>query len=517
MSVSVLGLVLTLLSGCTTLRAVCPAEGGRPWVEVRSPHFSVRTNLDGETAEEATRELELLRQGLLQAWAGTFDPPGTVEVIVLANHSALEDFTNVRIEGFSATTADGPVLVLAGNAYALSEAPADVGTQAHELTHYLSEFALVRQPRWLSEGLAAYLESIILRPDKHEVILGGLHSGFLAHVLRSGWRTLDELWEWDGKGLLGTAESRNYYASSWLWVHFFISRHPARFDEFQTRLMSGEEPRQAWEESFRGAEDLAGELHAYVHGGRHVTYPTITAPLPPVKSPLQMRTLEPAEVHAIRAQLFLMTPGAAPPEERLHHAEQEMAQALKEDPGNVAATLLRIRSTVDPSRRLGLAQQLVERHPDSGQAWDALAQALDAAGNTSEEQESARLRAVELLPDSVSAQNGLAGFYARTSQPEKGLTAARRAVALAPGNPAVLDTWSTILFQLGRCPEALSAQQLAADTLHESTPERLRRTVHDTLARYEAVCGAASGVPATAPAVPTAAPGVPTAPGPSGL
>jgi tetratricopeptide (TPR) repeat protein len=493
-----LGLVLAVLSGCASSRALCPAEGGLPWVEVRSPHFSVRTHLDADTAEEATRELELLRQGLLQAWAGNFDPPGNVEVIVLRNQRALGEFTNIRIEGFSATTEDGPVLVLAGNAYGLSEAAADVGTQAHELTHYLSEFALVRQPRWLSEGLAAYLESISLRPDKHEVILGGLHHPFLNHVRRSGWRTLDELWEWDGKGLLSTAESRQYYASSWLWVHFFISRHGDRFDDFQTRLMRGDDPRQAWEQSFRGVRDLAGELRGYVYGGGHVTYPTVVAPLAPVKHHLQTRVLEPAEVHAIRAQLFLMTPGAAPPEERLEHAQREMAQALKEDPNNVTANLLRIRSTGDPSHRLALAQQLVERHPQSGQAWDALAQALDAAGNTSEEQESARLRAVELLPDSISAQNGLARFYARTSQPEKGQAAARRAVALAPGNPAVLDTWSTILFQLGRCQDALSTQQLAADMLHESTPERLRRTVHDTLARYEAVCGAAAA-PTTSP------------------
>ncbi|NMO21778.1 hypothetical protein HPC49_33930 [Pyxidicoccus fallax] len=501
---AVLGWVLSVLAGCVSPRALCPLDGGNPWVEVRSPHFSVRTNLDADTAEEAARELELLRQGLLQAWSGSFDPPGTVEVIVLRNQRALEEFTNVRIEGFSAATADGPMLVLAGNAYALSEDPADPGTQAHELTHYLSEFALVRQPRWLSEGLAAYLESIRLRPEKQQVILGELHLPFYNHVRRSGWRTLEELWEWDGKGLLSTAESRQYYASSWLWVHFFISRHGERFEDFQTRLMRGEEPRSAWEESFRGVKDLAGQLHGYVHGGPHVTYPAIIAPLPPITSPLRTRPLEAAEVHAIRAQLFLMTPGAAPPEDRMEKAEREMAQALKENPNNVTANLMRIRAALDPFRRLELARRLVEQHPASGPAWDALAQALDAAGNTSEEQEAARLRAVELQPDSVSAQNGLAGFYARTSRPEKGLDAARSALSLAPGNPAVLDTWSTILFQLGRCNEALSAQQLAADMLHESTPERLRRTVHDTLARYEAVCGAAA-TPATAPAAAPAA------------
>lgn len=503
---AVLGLMLAVLSGCSAMRARCPLEGGHPWVEVRSPHFNVRTNLDTETAEETARELELLRQGLLQAWGGSFDPPGTVEVIVLRNRRSLEEFTKVRIEGFSTATSDGPVMVMAGNAYALSEASADPGTQAHELAHYLSEFALVRQPRWLSEGLASYLESIRLRPEEQLVVLGRLHYGFFRHVTRAGWRTLDELWEWDSKGLLSTAESRQYYASSWLWVHFFISRHGERFADFQTRIMLGEEPRRAWEESFRGVKDLAGELHGYVHGKGHVTYPTITAPLLPVTSPLHTRPLEAAEVHAIRAQLFLITPGAAPPEERLEKAAREVAQGLKESPDNVTINLLHLRSTADPLRRLELARRLVERHPDSGQAWDALAQALDSAGNTSEEQESARLRAVELLPNSVSAQNGLASFYARTAQPEKGQDAAQRALGLAPGSPAVLDTWSTILFQLGRCQEALSAQQLAAEMLHESTPERLRRTIHDTLARYEAVCGkAATPAPASLPS-PAAAP-----------
>ncbi|XSF00257.1 hypothetical protein VZL07_27090 [Pseudomyxococcus flavus] len=496
--------MLALLSGCAGMRALCPREGGRPWVEVRSPHFTVRTNLDATTAEEAAQELEMLRQGLLQAWGGSFDPPGTVDIILLHNRSALEEFTNIRIEGFSTSTEDGPLLVLAGHAYALSEATADITTQAHELTHYLSERALVRQPRWLSEGLASYLETIALRPERREVILGRLHDAFYNHVWRHGWRTLDELWEWDRKGMLSTAESRQYYASSWLWVHFFISRHGARFEDFQKRLMRGEEPRHAFDSAFHGAKDLAGELHGYVRRPGHMNYRTTTAPLALVPSPLQTRPMRTAEVHAVRAQLFLMSPGAAPLEERLPYIEREMEEATREEPGNVDAMLLRIRSTEDPFRRLALARELVDRHPDSGHAWDALAQALDAAGNTSEEQEAARVRAVELLPDSVSAQNGLAGFYARTAQPEKGLAAAQRALALAPGNSAVLDTWSTILFQLGRCPEALDAQELAADMLHEGTPQRLRRTVHDTLARYQAVCGAE--VPLDGAGRPTAAP-----------
>ncbi|AGC44173.1 hypothetical protein MYSTI_02857 [Myxococcus stipitatus DSM 14675] len=488
-----LGWVLALLSGCTSMRALCPMEGGGTWVEVRSPHFTIRTDLDVESAESAAGELEMLRQGLLQAWGGGFDPPGTVDVIILRNREELSEFTNVRIEGFSATTSDGPLLVMAGNSYALSREAVDKSTQAHELTHYLSQFAMVRQPRWLSEGLASYLETITLKPERREVVLGALHWPFLDSVQRNGWRSLEELWDWDDRQQMSSAESRQYYASAWLWVHFVISQHSERFGRFQHRLMRGEEPRRAWEVSFRGATDLAGKIHAYAFGGRNARYPVVTAPLMPVPSDFRTRPLEPAEVHGVRTQLILMTPGPAPAEVRMEKAEWEMAQALKEDPGNLTVALLRIRSLGDPAQQLQAAQALVARSPESGLAWNALAQALDFAGDATEAQEAARLRAVELIPDHVGAQNGLARYYARTAQPEKGLAAAQRALALAPGNAGVLDTYSTILFQLGRCQDALTTQQLAVEMLYEGTPERLRQTMNDTLARYEAVCGASTG------------------------
>ncbi|WP_338867485.1 DUF1570 domain-containing protein [Myxococcus stipitatus] len=477
------------------MRALCPMEGGGAWVEVRSPHFIIRTDLDVESAEVAAGELEMLRQGLLQAWGGGFDPPGTVDVIILRNREELSEFTNVRIEGFSATTSDGPLLVMAGNSYALSRDAVDKSTQAHELTHYLSQFALVRQPRWLAEGLASYLETITLKPERREVVLGALHGPFLDYVQRNGWRSLDELWEWDDRALMSSAESRQHYASAWLWVHFVISQHSERFGHFQQSLMRGEEPRRAWEKSFQGVKDLAGKLRDYALGGLSARYPLVTAPLLPVSNDILTHPLEPPEVHAVRTQLILMTPGPAPAEVRMEKAEWEMAQALKEDPGNITVALLRIRSLGDPDQQLHAAQALVERSPESGLAWNALAQALDAAGDATEAQEAARLRAVELIPDHVGAQNGLARYYARTAQPEKGLAAAQRALALAPGNASVLDTYSTILFQLGRCHEALSTQQFAVEMLYEGTPERMRQTMNDTLARYEAVCGASAGTP----------------------
>jgi hypothetical protein len=51
--------------GCASMppRALCPAEGGDAWYEVKSAHFQVRTNLAPDQAREVTLDLERFRRG----------------------------------------------------------------------------------------------------------------------------------------------------------------------------------------------------------------------------------------------------------------------------------------------------------------------------------------------------------------------------------------------------------------------------------------------------------------------
>ncbi|RKH14546.1 DUF1570 domain-containing protein [Corallococcus sp. CA053C] len=490
----ILGLALTLFSGCAASRALCPAEGGRPWREVRSTHFRVRTNLEEKAAAQSAVELEEFRRALLLAWGPDFDPPGSVEVVLLSNPRDLEEFTGGQFAGYAGQTPDGPRMVMTGDGgYLLPDAPGDKGVQAHELAHYLSAFALPRQPRWISEGLASYLETVTIKPSTRDVVLGRASLPMLAYVRAHGWLTLEELWQWDGKTQQSTAELQRHYASAWLWVHYLINEQGERFSALQGRLSRGEEPRRAFAAAFQGELEYQEAITNYVRLGR---YAITTQPLPPVPTQTQTRPLEPADVHVIRGLLFAEAPGSTAPAERQRKLDLELDQALKEDPTHVEAQRMRAEKLEKPER-LKLAQLLVEKHPEDGRAWDLLASALDAQGDLSVQQEQARTRAAELLPDSPNAHNNLAWYYARTLQPQKGLASALRAVRLSPGNAFILDTQAALFFQSGRCPEAVAMERRALDMLHERASDEARQEIKRRLTEFETKC-----VPA--PAAPTA-------------
>lgn len=493
----ILGLALTLFSGCAASRALCPAEGGRPWREVRSSHFRVRTNLEQPAAERTAVELEEFRRALLLAWGADFDPAGTVDVIVLGNPREFEEFSDGRFAGFATQTPDGPRMVMTGGGgYLLADTTGDKVVQAHELAHYLSAFALPRQPRWVSEGLASYLETVTIRPSDRKVVLGRASLPLLQYVRSHGWLTLDELWQWDGKTNQSAAELQRHYASAWLWVHYLINEHGDRFETFQNQLARGEDPRRAFATAFQGDTTYQAAITNYVQLGR---YAISTQPLPPVSTQTQTRPLDPADVHVIRALLFTQAPGAIPPDERQRKSDLELAQALKEDPTHVEANRLHA-DKLERAEFLKLARELVEKHPEDGRAWDLLASALEGNGDVSATQEEARKRAAELLPDSPSAQNSLAWYYVISEQPQKGLAPAQRAVRLMPGNPGILNTQAALYFQTGRCRESVAMAKRALDMLHERASDQTRQDFKRVVSVYETKCASAPAVtPAKAP------------------
>jgi tetratricopeptide (TPR) repeat protein len=479
-------LSLMLTTGCAASRALCPEEGGRPWSEVRSTHFRIQTNLSPDAATATALELEKHRRALLLSWGPDFDPPGTVEVILLRNLNELREFTQGHAAGFAGTTERGPLLVMGGNGFVLEDSP-DLRLQTHELAHYLSNFVLLRQPRWLAEGLAQYLETIHIKPSTNEVVLGRVSGWDLGYVKAHGWLDIDELWGWDQRGLLSAAEQQQYYASAWLWVHYLYNVHTERMEEFQTRLANAEDPKKAWETAFRGVQDLKGELRTYVTSGRGAVF---TLPLPPVPTKVDVRPMETADVHAVRALLYLRSPGEFTREQRLENAKREVAQGLKESPTNVNATILAAQLGGD-AVTLEAVRALVQANPDNGRAWDLLADQLGPKGEVKEAEE-ARKRAAELLPNDANILNSLAWHYVQTREPVKGLAAAQKAVALSPGDSAILDTHAALLFQLDRCPEALGMQKRALDMLHERASESMRQSLSERLQSYQAKCGGAA-------------------------
>ncbi|MFY2560686.1 DUF1570 domain-containing protein [Corallococcus terminator] len=480
-----LSLVLVLSTGCAGSRALCPREGGRPWSEVQSEHFRIQTNLTPQSATATALELEKLRRALLLAWGTDFNPPGTVDVILLRNANELKEFIEGNYVGFVAPTQQGTLLVMSGEGYLLDDGP-EQELQTHELAHELSRHVLLRQSRWLAEGLAQYLQTTHVKVSTQEAVLGRANKNSLAYVRQHGWLDVDELWAWDQKESMSAAETQQHYASAWVWVHYLINMHTERFDELQTRLARAEDPRSAWDIAFKDAGDLRGDLRTFVWSGRSAI---LTLPLPPVPRDVTVRELDSADVHALRGRMHLHGIGARPQEERIQKARAEVEQGLKEDPVSVSVAVLAAQLHQNPPEHLARARTLVQAHPDDGRAWDLLAEHLDPNGE-SQPLEQARQRAAELLPNDSRILASLAAHYQQTRQPEKGLPVARRAVELAPGDPFALMLQAAMSFQLDRCKEALGLQRRALDMLHESTPDSYRKQLRERLQLFEAKCGA---------------------------
>ncbi len=482
-----LSVTMLLGAGCASVptRALCPAEGGQAWHEVQSPHVLLRTNLDPAEARKMTQDLERFRRALLLIWTREFDPPGRIEVIVLQTPSQREEFYAQGSDGFALVTEEGLILVMDGGSDRFYGKAKGGMVQTHAMAHYLSRFVLLRQPWWFAEGLASFLESVHLGEEGTTAVFGQPHLQFLGHVRREPAMTLEELWGLEQESSIprGPAGTR-YKASSWLWFYYLLNEHGPRFIDFQMRLARAEEPRKAFEAAFAGAGDLEAGLRSYLKKG---TFGIWTLPLGEVPTEMQVRELQGAEVHAIRARLYLMG-NSKEWEERRKAAQREVTQALSEDPSNVSASLLQGSFMENDAERLAMAEALVKAHPDSGLAWGLLARAHAAAGSPVAVQEQALVRAVELSPDDATANNSLAWLYVQSNVPQKGYELALRAVKRAPFSPTFVDTYAAVLFGMGECARSINAQRRAIELLYEEAPEAERQGYQRRLARYEAAC-----------------------------
>jgi tetratricopeptide (TPR) repeat protein len=274
---------------------------------------------------------------------------------------------------------------------------------------------------------------------------------------------------------------------------YLMDKQPERFRDFRERLARAEEPHQAWEEAFKDVPRLEEDFQKYVPPRED----PLTVELPRINPELQVRELDCAEIHSLRARLFLRSPGRRRLGDRLQLAQQEVEQALREDPTNVSAVQLQAGFTPEPEKRLALARALVQARPGSGDAWSLLGQALQDTNAPAAEQERALQRALTLEPENVDALVAMAWLHTEKGETAEGLAKAEHAVRLAPGRASTLEAYAALLSQAGRCEESITAQQRAISVLDGHVTEALRAAAQATqqamrqkLGEYERHCAA---------------------------
>ncbi len=475
-------LAAALLAGCAHGRGfVCPASGGPPWREVASAHFLLRTDLGSSEARELVGQLEVLRAAVAAALLGDHPgPPGRVEVVAFATAREYRDFAPGASRAYYLRYVGAPPRIV----LAADLGPRQRTVLAHELAHHLAASVFLRQPRWLSEGLATYVESLGEQGLEGEVVVGRPPMPRLARALADPVPTR-ELLAWRvGDG--GQPEL-DRYASSWLLVHYLKHRRAEAFSDFEGRLARGEPPDAAWAAAFpeydpdRGGalEALDRTLQGYARSEAG-THGRAVAPGAP--RPLLEQAMAPAEVHALRLALWGQGPPKGPQALRA-----EVAEALSEDPAHPVA--LEVRARLEELDPLPLARASVRAYPEDPRAWTFLALSLGGEAHAAEREEAFRV-ATELAPESPAAHLNLAGELLARGKPGEALPPARRSVRLAPWSPTALEKYAAVLAELGRCGEALEALRRAEDLFSERTREEIRGSVRERAAELEGRCGA---------------------------
>lgn len=462
-----------------------PAEGGRPWIEIRTAHYTLQTDLSSDDARETALYLERTRAALLAAaWPHAKPPRDNLPAFVLRDDLEFQqmfgmDFTGLFVRGdFSS------FILFYGKPGESGWQSRGIGmTLKHELSHHLSAYFLLQQPRWFSEGIASYLETIEISDDGSRATVGYAND----RLLRPHRARVQDVLAWTNE-TPEEIDPQRLYAGAWLLVHWLMNRKLEQFSDFQQRLVNGEQFESAWNRAFEGLQldRLDHELDHYR------AYQTYTVRVPPVEAPISGRSLTDAEVHALRAHLVLSTMQSFEGErvERFQFARREVDEALRQDPGNVSA--LSSMSELQPSMVEQLARQGVAAHPESDQAWVMLAQALKSAGHSAAEQEQALKKATSLGAQNALAAHSLACLYVDQKKYLAALPLAKRALELAPWSSPAWNTYAAIAFALKSCEEAIAAENRALELIPEGTDRVTERHYRERLGAYQASCRGAA-------------------------
>jgi tetratricopeptide (TPR) repeat protein len=509
----------TLSRGAVALVAllVPAAWGGETgWREIRAPHVVLRTDLNSRDAREAALTVERYRAELIAAaWPRANFPMGdAIEMTAFAGRGDFEHYFTRRVTGVFFHDLP-PQAVMWGAADGWEQrkfmaSPETTSILRHELTHHLAASIFRRQPRWFSEGLAQFLETIRPTDDRKSVVIGVANYEALTKYTRRKNVNVSQALSWKGK--LDSRDPRTtsaLYGVSWAMVHWLFNEHSDQFVQLQALLAKGIDSDKAWKVILPalGAPNVDEALANYVHNGK---YQEFHIPLPPLPDlALTERPLSEADVHATRANVaFHASLSVQASAELRSEADQELTTALQLEPKNLLAEQLQIR-LVPPPQRAALARKLTVEHPDDGQSWLVLSQMLGP--DSPDERWAAVSRAVELLPDNPRALNSKAWLLLKQGKAAEAAAPATRAVALAPYSPQILDTLAAVQAALGRCTEAVATQERAVELLPEQATAGARQSYEGKLTEYQTSC--VSGSPpatANAPVAPAAPPGNPT-------
>ena len=455
-----------------------------PWLEVKSPHFTVVTNAGEREGRRTAWQFEQIRQALLVIWPWANIDGGRPLVIFAARDEAslkslgpqYWEGKRFRPSSFWVSAADREYVAIRVD---LPE-PDDIGSNPYQGA-YFSYVNLVFQrslpvaaPAWYSRGVAEVLSNTFVRAK--ELHVGRLIQDNLQRVREGALVPFDEFLSATrgSKWLTQDGDIYLFDAQAWAFVHYLMfgekGIHSGKVGQFNKLMYEGTSAAAALKEAFGDMTPYYGLMRAYITRSLF-PYAKINVDLNVKAEGFVSRFLSLAESAQSRAHM-LVAMG------RGGEARAFAAEALAKDPASpapdeVEGALLDREGKRDEA--MGPYAKAVERGSKRGYIYFRLAQ-LTMGGvkpemATIEKAESFLQKTIEYEPSFANGFSYLAQMKTDLDHPMDAILLAQKAIKLEPNQSYHRVTLARALWYAGRHEESVTTAQ-GAVSVADSPQER---------------------------------------------
>jgi tetratricopeptide (TPR) repeat protein len=247
-----------------------PGDG---WTKLVAGDYVIYSHAsDGATRDIADRLLTF-RSALSMITRYKVEAPEPVTVIVFRSYNELQTYAQTAIgrkqdlAGLSFHDRDGDTLLINGDQWQHSVGP----EVYHELTHTFTFHSSAALPLWFTEGIAEFYSTFDV--VRGQVKIGYPPEGHTKWLRARGLKPLANVLTADRHSAeyQGGSRSNDFYAESWLLVHYLLLGNPERgkaAGQFLTLLAAKQPPDRACSLAFGiPLDELEKELLRYLGAG----------------------------------------------------------------------------------------------------------------------------------------------------------------------------------------------------------------------------------------------------------
>jgi tetratricopeptide (TPR) repeat protein len=506
------GFVLTAAAGL--------GADDRPWVEVRSPRFTVVSQSGEKAARDLAWQFEQVHSVFSRAypWA-KLESGRPFVVLAVRNESALRELSpqfwqRWKMRPGAAFVSDsGQDFV----AIRTDLDGSDVEGENPYSTAYEGYVSIVlnasfpgRLPFWFERGMQDFFGNTLVR--EKDVHIGRLIKRHLELLNRGSRFPLAELLAIgsDSPSFRQEASRQVFEAQAWLFVHYlFFGENGAnlpKLNRYADLLRDGRAAPDAFREALGDTKPLEDGLNLYL-SRRLYRYTQLNLDVNVDRASFRVRPVGGPEATALRAAF--LSAMREPASEARALAESVLKADPKQPVAHEALGLIADDEKRPDDARAAFALA-VENGSQSFWAHYRLAQLLWKADNeraTLQRIAGTLEKSTQLNPDHAWSWSYLADTRVDLADAAGALEPARRAVRLAPGEPYHRRTLARVLGNLGPLD---AAQQEAGRALALSKDEDDKRRAREMLLwvsrKLEAATASANAPATSAPTAGTAAP-----------